>query len=261
MIFLSHNSKDKPIVEQIAKPLLKKYGIDNIFYDSWSIRPGDSIIDKMDEGLKNCEFFLFFISVNSLNSEMVKLEWQAALLKKASKNIKFIPIRISNVQPPHIIAQLLYIDLYQDGLDVAIRQIIDVIDNNNTHVLNNDFSNINVYVSQNASEILIEFRAECFLEAHPSFLILCKNDPEYLDCRILGQQLASRGMHKNISVNGQICNALSVAIHEPITPNFPMRVKIQQKEGIKIIGFMQQISAAGEFKVIPAKFVRFVEAF
>lgn len=74
MIFLSHNYKDKPVVEQVALRLKSIYGIDKVFYDSWSIQPGDGIIDKMNEGLSNCKFFLFFISQNSLSSNMVKLE-------------------------------------------------------------------------------------------------------------------------------------------------------------------------------------------
>lgn len=81
MIFLSHNYKDKPVVEQVALRLKSIYGIDKVFYDSWSIQPGDGIIDKMNEGLSNCKFFLFFISQNSLSSNMVKLEWQNALFR------------------------------------------------------------------------------------------------------------------------------------------------------------------------------------
>ena len=55
MIFLSHNSKDKIIVEPIAIKLREVFGQDNVFYDSWSIQPGDGIIDKMNEGLVVCK--------------------------------------------------------------------------------------------------------------------------------------------------------------------------------------------------------------
>lgn len=68
MIFLSHNFKDGDI-----------FGQENVFYDSWSIQPGDGIIDKMNDGLTQCKLFFFFVSNNSLNSEMVKLEWLNAL--------------------------------------------------------------------------------------------------------------------------------------------------------------------------------------
>lgn len=74
MIFISHTAKDKAIVEPIALRLAQVYGQNNVFYDSWSIQPGDGIIDKMNEGLTNCKFFFFFVSKNSLQSNMVKLE-------------------------------------------------------------------------------------------------------------------------------------------------------------------------------------------
>jgi len=45
MIFLSHNSNDKGIVEPFAKGLAEIFGQDEVFYDSWSIQPGEGIID------------------------------------------------------------------------------------------------------------------------------------------------------------------------------------------------------------------------
>jgi len=51
MIFLSHNHKDKEVVEQIAIRLKDIFGQDHVFYDSWSMQPGDGIIDKMNEAL------------------------------------------------------------------------------------------------------------------------------------------------------------------------------------------------------------------
>lgn len=73
MIFLSHNSKDKPVVEQVALKLKGIYGQNNVFYDSWSIQPGDGILDKMNEGLTNCKYFFFFVSKNSLQSNILSL--------------------------------------------------------------------------------------------------------------------------------------------------------------------------------------------
>ena len=100
MIFLSHNWKDKDVIEPIAVRLKEVYGEENIFYDSWSIKPGENIIGKMNEGIEKCKYFFFFISNNSLNSSMVNLEWQSALFKSAKEGIKFIPIKIDNCYPP-----------------------------------------------------------------------------------------------------------------------------------------------------------------
>ena len=110
--FLSHNWKDKDVIEPIAVRLKEVYGEENIFYDSWSIKPGENIIGKMNEGIEKCKYFFFFISNNSLNSSMVNLEWQSALFKSAKEGIKFIPIKIDNCYPPQILISTVYIDMY-----------------------------------------------------------------------------------------------------------------------------------------------------
>lgn len=96
------------------------------FADSWSIQPGDGIIDNMDEGLSKCKLFLFFVSNNSLNSNMVRLEWQNAIMKMTNGQTKIIPVRLDNCIIPTILLQSLYIDLFQNGMETAIRQIVDI---------------------------------------------------------------------------------------------------------------------------------------
>jgi len=118
MIFLSHNYKDKDIVEPIAVRLKEIYGEDNVFYDSWSIKPGESIIGKMNDGLIKCKWFFYFISNNSLNSSMVDLEWQTALYKSAKDGLRFIPIKIDECYPPQILLNTLYLDMYVDGFKI-----------------------------------------------------------------------------------------------------------------------------------------------
>ena len=52
MIFISYNHLDEVIVDTIVRRLEIEFGRRNIFYDKWSICPGDSIIGKMNEGSK-----------------------------------------------------------------------------------------------------------------------------------------------------------------------------------------------------------------
>ncbi|WP_353738844.1 toll/interleukin-1 receptor domain-containing protein [Collinsella ihumii] len=58
-------------MEPAALALSRAFGRDNVFYDSWSIQPGDGIIDKMNSGLEDCDCFFLFVSERSLTSEMV----------------------------------------------------------------------------------------------------------------------------------------------------------------------------------------------
>ena len=105
MIFLSHTKNDKPIVEPIAIRLAQVFGQDNVFYDSWSIQPGDGILDRMNDGLSKCKYFFFFVTRESLQSKMVTLEWQNALMKKLGGDTKFIPVKLGDCAMPVILMQ------------------------------------------------------------------------------------------------------------------------------------------------------------
>lgn len=58
MIFLSHSSLDKSIIEEIAFELLNK-GY-NVWLDKWEIENGDFITKKLDEGIGESSQLLFF---------------------------------------------------------------------------------------------------------------------------------------------------------------------------------------------------------
>lgn len=65
MIFISYNHKDEQLVDMVVRRLELEFGRKNIFYDKWSMQPGDSIIGKMNEGLEKVTTFFYFLSPNS----------------------------------------------------------------------------------------------------------------------------------------------------------------------------------------------------
>jgi hypothetical protein len=132
MIFLSHTHTDKPVVEPVALQLREIFGTQNVFYDSWSIQPGDGIIDKMNEGLTAPDFVFFFVSAASLLSGMVKIEWQNALYKASSGKTRIIPVRVDGAAMPAVLSQNLYIDMYTQGIAVAVQQIVNLVQGNNS---------------------------------------------------------------------------------------------------------------------------------
>ena len=226
MIFLSHNYNDKPVVEQIALKLSTVYGQSNVFYDSWSIQPGQGIIDKMNEGLTNCRYFLFFISKNSLTSEMVKLEWQNALFKAAQNRILFIPIRMDSSIMPTILTQNLYIDLFAQGIEVALRQIVDVISGNNTfREQNKQFSNMVAYKYREGNKLMIECHAEHFLEPISSFLFCTQQATEKIKVELIGESMCMANSYNGITLeNGYKTNAIYRSISKGTLPGFPFIV-------------------------------------
>src|SRR5829696_5756070 len=105
MIFLSHTWADKPVVDPIALRLREIHGQENVFYDAWSIQPGDWILDRMNQGLASPKFVFFFVSRKSLESEMVKMEWQNALFKATKGQCRIIPVRVDGCEMPPLLLQ------------------------------------------------------------------------------------------------------------------------------------------------------------
>jgi len=258
MIFLSHTYVDKSLVEPIANRLAKIYGKNNVFYDSWSIQPGDGIIEKMSQGLDASRFFFFFISTKSLSSKMVALEWQNALYKAAKGDIKFIPVKLDKCLIPAVLTQSLYIDLYSNGLEIALRQMIDVIDGENTYKgIDQEFENIHGYVTKvTNSTFVIEFRAEYCLEPVSRYCILVDNDINNISIGCKSDFIGSGGTKEDFKLsNGESHNAFFESVSRGTTPGFPYVVRIETKNGeeIKLAGLMRAINDSC-YKMIPIHF-------
>src|SRR5277367_1115592 len=102
MIFLSLHIQDQAIVEPIAIKLSTIYGKEKVFYDGWFVQPCEGIIGKMEQVLTDCEFFFFFVSKNSLDSDLVKLEWQNAIYKASQNKARLVPVKLDDCLMPAI---------------------------------------------------------------------------------------------------------------------------------------------------------------
>lgn len=69
-VFLSHTSIDKPFVEKIARDL-NRLGID-AWVDKYEIKVGESIFWRVEEGLRESEYFAIVLSPEALASEWVR---------------------------------------------------------------------------------------------------------------------------------------------------------------------------------------------
>lgn len=90
-LFISHASEDK---EELVRPLaerLRESGMD-IWYDEFSINPGDSISASIDKGLIACNFGLIVISKAFLEKKWTEYELRSLLSKEVNKGKTIIPI-------------------------------------------------------------------------------------------------------------------------------------------------------------------------
>ena len=61
-VFLSHNGKDKPAVEHIARLLRDKYNL-KAWLDKWHLVPGDPWQEGLEDALDECQTFAVFLVV------------------------------------------------------------------------------------------------------------------------------------------------------------------------------------------------------
>ncbi len=248
LIFISHTKADKQLVEPIALKLATVYGKESIFYDSWAVQPGDGIIDKMNEGLTKCKFFFFFVSKNSIQSKMVKLEWQNAIIRATNGEVKLIPVKLDDCLMPSILLQNMYINFHNYGPETAIRQMIDVIEGRNIFREGEiqEFQNIRAYVSDIDNGFRIEFRAEAYMEPQSKFVILFTDGTkDDVDCSVEGVSFPIQYVEKSSVFNKYIENAFIVSRANPTSPGFPFVVTFKPKTSkiVQITGLMRATSS------------------
>ena len=182
MIFISHQHSDKDFVGDIAQTLKDTFGEEKVFFDDWSIKPGENIVTKMDSGLKNCKYFLFFITHNSLKSEMVNLEWTSALMARSEKEIKFIPIRSEDVNVPTVISAIKYLDLYSDGIETIKTLILVIIQEQETNKRYPTYQDLQAYIlRESENELKFFILAKKFFEPNGKFVLSTTLDDTQAD--------------------------------------------------------------------------------
>jgi hypothetical protein len=235
MIFLSHNFKDKPVVEQFAIPLRAAFGQDHVFYDSWSIQPGEGIIDRMNSGLTEASLFFFFVSQSSLASDMVKLEWQNALMKAAKGRLRFIPIRMDASPMPAILTQTVYLDLFSNGLAVTQRQVMDLAKGNNVFEQQfKGFSNVVGTYRTSGQTLEVTLKAAHFLEPVCEFLFITKANQDDYQYEVLNETMFGWGFGVDQDFGDQKVNFIKLSKHSALVPGFPFRVKLTPNPGRQV---------------------------
>jgi len=258
LIFISHNFNDKEFIGPIAQSLSDVYGEENVFFDSWSIKPGENIIQRMNEGLEKCKYFFFFITENSLNSEMVTLEWTSTLKERGTKDIRFIPIKAENVEVPFIISSLNYLDLFSNGTESVLKQMNDLI-RNEEHSLNFPaFQNIEgYYLIEDKNTTRFFLYARKFFEPSGKFLFVTDLEQTDVDLKYLSSSTSVNSYNPNsATLNGKPINSFMIGSDHGIKVGFKVEVlfTILSKQ-LKILN-LYHIKGDDKFEVIQLKQIK-----
>ncbi len=126
-VFLSHNSKDKPWVRVLAERLIADEVI--VWLDEAEINIGDSLIDKIAEGIKEMKFVAAIISKNSVESNWVQKELSIAMSKEvAGRKATVLPLVIDDCELPVSLSDKLYADFKNpDDFEASYEKLLRAI--------------------------------------------------------------------------------------------------------------------------------------
>jgi hypothetical protein len=116
--FLSHSSQDKAFIRQLATDLSAD-GI-GVWLDEQRIKVGESIPERISQGLAESDYFLLAVSRKSVESEWVKKELNGALVNEVQRRaVHILPLKLDDTAMPAPIADKKYADFsnsYKSGL-------------------------------------------------------------------------------------------------------------------------------------------------
>jgi hypothetical protein len=123
--FISHSSKDKKFVRQLAADLVAN-GI-KVWLDEQRIRVGDSIPEKIAQGVAESDFFLVVVSVNSAGSAWVQKELNGALVREIERRqVVVMPVKIDPAELPESIRDKKYAN-FSESYEVGLEELLEAI--------------------------------------------------------------------------------------------------------------------------------------
>ena len=109
-VFLSHSSKDKPFVRDLADAL-EAGGEIKVWLDEREIDYGENIVLKIADGL-DADFVLLILSPDSVDSKWVKEEWTDAYWEQVeSQHVKVAGVLYRDCRIPRLLRNKKYFDL------------------------------------------------------------------------------------------------------------------------------------------------------
>lgn len=125
-VFISHRSQDSKDAERLAADLQARGH--KVWLDLWEIAVGDSIVQKINEGLEGSVFLVLCFSSQDLLTPWMSREWFSALARQLNgEKVKILPVKLSGGQLPAILADFKYADAIED-YDTALRGLVSAIE-------------------------------------------------------------------------------------------------------------------------------------
>src|SRR5436305_8836533 len=112
-VFISHRKSDDKEAESLAKEI--QAAGHTVWLDVWDIDLGDSIVDRINQGLEGSTYIVVCYSSSGVTSQWMGREWMSALARQLDGHkVKILPVLLTGGEPPAILADLKYANLVKD---------------------------------------------------------------------------------------------------------------------------------------------------
>lgn len=112
-VFISHRRVDQDAAERLAMELRNRGHV--VWLDTWKINTGDSIVERVNEGLSDSSYLVLCYSGAGSTSSWMSREWMSTLARQLNgAQVRLLPVRLTGNAPPAILADLKYADLVAD---------------------------------------------------------------------------------------------------------------------------------------------------
>lgn len=123
-VFLSHNSQDKPFVRRLASDL-DAHGV-KCWIDEAELNVGDSLIEKIRQGLDSMSYVAVVLSPDSVSSAWVQKEVDVAMNQEIhGKQVKVLPLMYRKCELPGFLLGKKYADFTKDeNYEFAFKELV-----------------------------------------------------------------------------------------------------------------------------------------
>jgi TIR domain len=124
-VFISHRKKDDAPAEKLAAAI--RAAGHQVWFDEWEIGIGDSVVEKMNEGLEGSAYLILGYSDVGVGTPWISREWYSALARQMNGvGVKILPAVLTGGGSSAILADIKYANLTKDW-DDGVRQLLKAI--------------------------------------------------------------------------------------------------------------------------------------
>jgi hypothetical protein len=103
---------------------LKLVGAD-VWFDAWDIKPGESIVGKINEALELVDTLILLWSASARKAPWVRAEMASAISRAlAEGSVRVIPVRLDETPLPPLLADIKRVDLFDGDVARAVDEIM-----------------------------------------------------------------------------------------------------------------------------------------